>query len=220
MSNFLQLCQRVVNIIGIQGTIATVSNPVGIHRNIVEAVRTSWVEIQELRTDWPFMLGEVTSFNTIADQSTYTPTQIFGSASAALDLKTWKRKRGCFYEEQHLAHVNFEDLPFIDQSVSQRPQWYSIDYGTNNLIFEKPNDAYNIVIRYKRTPHLLTNDADVLRVPTAFERAVVYKAVEKVAAYIGRADLHQQYSREGNKAIMQMMREYLPARYIRPRRFF
>lgn len=220
MSTFLEICQQVNNIIGIQGTILSVDSPQGIHRNIVEAVRSSWINIQMLREDWPFMIGENTAFNTVSGQTVYSPVQVFGTADAAALLKTYKTKRGVFYEEEPLVYIDYEDLPLVDNTSAQRPSWYSLNYSNNNLILEKPDGIYNLKLRYNKNVEVLTDGGQVPSIPVSYTNTLVYKAVEEVAAYIGRSDLHQKYSERGDRGLNQMMRQYIRARYVRPRRFF
>jgi len=219
MSTFLELCNRVNGICGIQGTIATVSSPKGIQKIIVEAVRNSWIDIQSMRGDWPWSIGELNSFSTTADQAAYTPTEVFGSASAATDLARYLTKRGIFYEYRALAYVNYEDLPYIDNETAKQPRWYTVNSYNNKLILQKPNDSYQLTIRYVRSVQELTTDNQEPHIDRAFEDAIVYMAVEKVATYIGNAGLFQEYSRKANMRTGELKRAFIPVRYVYPKGF-
>jgi len=219
VSAFLELCNQVNDIIGLQGSISDVTSPKGIQRNIVDAVSSSWTDIQTLREDWDFMNAEISSFSTVADQVIYTPAQVFGSTVAAENLSVYKHKRGFFRDNIMLGYVPWEDLPFADNTKADAPVWFSVDPTTNNIHFQRPDDAYNITIRYKKSPQILTDNTDIPNIPQQFQRAIVYKAVQKVATYLGNVGMYQNYSVEGNLIIGQLLRHYVRARRVYPRNF-
>lgn len=219
MSTFLELCNQVNDTIGLQGSISDVTQPKGIQRNIVDAVRGAWVDIQTLREDWSFMNAQIDSFNTVEDKIIYTPTEVFGSLTAAANLSVYNDKRGFFRENIMLGYVPWEDLPFVDNTIAQPPQWYSINPSNNNLHFHKPDGVYNIIIRYKKAPQQLLLNTDKPNIPQQFQRAIIYKALQKVAVYLGNSGLYQEYSKQGNLVIGEMYRQYIRNRKVTPRNF-
>jgi hypothetical protein len=219
MSTYIELCNQVNNTIGLQGSIADVTAPRGIQKNITDAVSSAWVDIQTMREDWTFMNAEISSFMTVEDKVVYTPVEVFGSTVAAANLSVYKTKRGFFRNQVMLSYLPWEDLPFADNTQKAPPMWYSIDPGTNNLHFQRPDDAHNIVIRYRRAPQILSENTDTPNIPEQFQRAIVYKAIQKVATYLGNAGLYQNYSVEGNLAVGQMLRNYIRARRVHSRNF-
>lgn len=219
MSTFLEMSNEVVNIIGLQGTLSSVTSPKGIQRNIVDAVSSAWVDIQTLREDFTFMQGQISDFETTQDQVIYTPQQVFGSLTAAANLSVYKTKRGIFYENVALAYVPWEDLPFLANEEQYQPRWYSIDPSCNNLHFQRPDGTYNLIIRYKKAPQVLEAGTDEPFIPEQFHKAIVYKAVARVAAYLGNNALYLMYSQEGDKVIGQLLRHYIRPRSVSPRNF-
>lgn len=220
---FLEICNQVIRIMGIQGTLTDVENPKGIHRNIVEAVRSSWIDIQNLREDWTFMQYTTNLLNTVEDQIIYTPTEVFGTATAAEYLGTYQRKRGVFLTENGknsmLAYVPWENYPFMDNTSATKPTWFTVNPANNNIYFQKPNGVYNITIRYIRSPQDLAINTDVPFIPTRYHQVISYKAVERASAYIGQTGLYQQYSLEANRILGEMMREFIRVRHMYPRSF-
>lgn len=218
MANFKVICNQVNTIVGLQGQIIDTESTMGVQKNIVEAVRSTWIDIQTQREDWTFMQGSVTNFSTVASQSTYTPTEVFGSASQALELGTYKEKRGIWLDQWPLLYVNWEDLPFIDNTTEKEPRWYTID-PNNNLIFQLPDDAYLLDIRYNRAVQSLVANGDVPYLNANYHNAIAYKAAQKVAVYVGQSGLYQEYSQEGNRILGQMMRKYIVERRVYPAGF-
>lgn len=219
MSTYLELCNQVGQIMGLQGTMSDVTTPRGIQRNIVEAVSSSWVDIQTLREDWEFMLAENSAFNTVEDQIVYTPFQVFGSTAAAANLSLYKTKDGFFLDNRPLSFISWEDWPFWPNEDSTQPMFYTVNSMNNNLHLQKPNGVYNIIVRYKKVPQVLSLSTDVPFLPQQFHNAIAYKAVERMSAYTGNAGHYQQYSMEGNRILGQMMRTYIKARKVYPRNF-
>jgi len=219
MSTFLEICNEVNRVIGVQGFITDVTSPKGIHRNIVEAVASSWVDIQTSKTDWPWMINELSSFNTVEDKVIYTPLEVFGSSVAAANLSVYNQSRGFFLEGRPLGYVRWEDLPYALNTVKAQPTWVSIDSYTNNLHFERPDGPYNIIIRYKRNPQLLLVNEDTPFISAQFHPLIRYRAIANVSTYIGNIGLLQQYTLKADVMQGQLMREFVPVRTIRRSNF-
>lgn len=213
------MCQDVNRIVGLQGSFASTESTLGLQRNIAQYVKDAWLDIQNMRKDWSFMVGTITSFSTTADQSTYTPTQVFGTATAAEDLGSYKRPKGIFYDYNPIDYIDYSDYPDIDNDTnSTTPSWYTINDLNNNLIINKPNDAYDLVIRYHRNAQDLSSgtdpDSNEPVLPSMYHNAIVYKAVEKMAIHIGRAGMFNEYSKEANKMVGSMLRKYIPKKSV------
>ncbi len=219
MSTFLEICNQVNTIIGLQGVISSVESPLGIQKSIVEAVRSEWIDIQNLREDWMFMEGSITSFSTTQGKTNYTPAEVFGGVVQAELLGAYKSRRCVFLDNVMLRYVEYEDLPFVDNTVEQRPKWYTFEPASNTLILQNPNGIHNLDIRYRKALQVLTENGDVPSVPPMYHQAITYKAVAKVCAFIGNAGLYQEYNVKGNQALGQLMRAYIRARTIYPRGF-
>lgn len=219
MSTFLQICNQVSTIIGLQGIITDVENPIGIQKNIVEAVKSEWVDLQNLREDWTFMEGSITSFSTVQDQITYTPTEVFGSSSQAALLGLYKTKRGIWLEYRTLTYIQYEDLPYVENTIQYKPQWYSYNPANNNLILQRPNGIYNLDIRYRKAVQTLAVNGDTPYLNSQYHNAIAYLAAAKVFTYLGNQGSAMEYKVSGNRILGQIMRTYLRSRTVYPERF-
>lgn len=209
MSTFLEICNAVNNKVGLQGSISDVTNPKGLQRNIVESVRDAWLDIQRDRKDWTFLYGENTLFSTTADQVTYTPTEVFGSASAAEDLSQYLKNNGIFYSYRPLSFIPYEYVPYKDNTVGGEPLWYSFNDLNNNLILNRPSDSYSLVIRYRRSIQNLSVNTDEPIMHEDYHNAIEYAAIRDFANIIGNSGLAELYRIKANKALSEVRKRYI-----------
>lgn len=84
--NFLQLVNRTRQNCGISSTdLTTVLSQTGENKRIINWVNESWLDIQAMRQDWLWLRKDF-SFQTVAGQIAYTPTQI-----GLTDFGLWAR---------------------------------------------------------------------------------------------------------------------------------
>lgn len=128
--------------------------------------------------------------------------------------------------------IPYRDFRDIDENIANPlseaaygtgspTSWYM--YGGTIYVFPLPDQAYTLLLRYKKRPTILTADADVIAVPQEFEELLILGATYRVhefndnydqAAYLkGRYDeqarkLVNRYSRKqtGAPTIMRVNR--------------
>lgn len=85
MVNFLDICKQVEDMAGGHGTILNVENAVGLHKNIVSAVKSCYQDLQTYRDNWIFMRRTV-EFMAAPDKSYYSLFDIFDNPSSTESL--------------------------------------------------------------------------------------------------------------------------------------
>lgn len=211
--NFLELCSRLGTESGVSGSISTVTGVTGEWSRIVNWIQQAWVEIQEENPEWNWMRKPV-SFDTIANQSTYTPT----SAPISLtDFASWREDSFRIYLTS--AGVGTEWLlPFRDYN-SFRDYWLlssrKITYARPTEITVAPNkdlilglapdSIYTVSGEYYKQPVILSADADTPDMPSRFHMAIVYRAMMFYGGYESASDAYSRGESQ-YKAMMNNIR--------------
>lgn len=210
--NFLELCQKVNLISGIQGSITDTNVASGIQGILVEAVRNGWLTIQNHRKDWTFMLDNV-EWSTVADQEVYTPAEVFASHSDGENLGHYVKGR-MMYEYTPLRYIHPYSYPLIDNTSTGPPDWYTIESSDNRIWMNTPNDSYVLTNYYWKQPQVLTASTDIPDLPDQYHDILIYKGIELFAIHIGNSELYQTYSKEYHKQLGVLMRTFLPSREV------
>jgi len=217
--NYLEICQRVKSISGIHGSLDTTIGYTGIYKVITELVNDAWMDIQVYRKDWSFMLDS-SSFNTVADQRVYPPS------STLINYASGSRMGAYILDKMYLNGDSVEHLPYIkyidilELSKEQRdgrgePKIWSCSKDTLDLlIYPYPDKVYEISFYFYKQPITLSYDSDVPALSTQFHEAIVFKALELFAVYIGNQEMYQKYSMDYTRMIGTMMRSYIPHREV------
>ena len=224
MATFLKLCQQVRKLGGLQGTgPISVTTVQGTEEAIVQMVIESYTEIQNRRRDWEWM-ERSHSFFTGVGQEEYTYQNIFGTATPD-------------HSEYHKQSVRITDnegtvryLKYIDRDVLEArylnntdqklPTEYTIDPSTQGLILRPiPDDVYTVDFRYQRTPEILSLDTDIPSLPAQFHDVIIYKALMKLAVYLGIPELFQSASMDYERTMGQLMRKKVPKKVLKRRPF-
>ena len=190
--SYLGLCNRLIQKCGISGNpLATTANQSGEMARVVNWINEEYLAIQEMNPDWDFMTADF-SFNTVAGQQVYTPSQ-----ANTLDFASW---------DQNSMRVYFTTPGIRTEVFLQWMDWdYFRDwylYGNNRVtpgmpiaIAQRPSDhalalgllpedrGYTIDGQYRRAPQQFVNDTDVPIIPTRFQMLIVYRAMQRYGMY-------------------------------------
>jgi len=221
---FLELVNRTKQECGVPGEALTTI--VGANREmqrIIDWVAQSYTEIQEEHQDWDF-LRESMTFNTVAEQQTYT---VGDGASYDIDLDDfgiWRNDSFRAYLQsagiatqiilaQYYSYSEFRDFYLLGsrQLVSGRPLYITIEPASRSLLLGfKPNDIYVVTGEYYRTPHTLTVDADTPIFPSRYHLSIVYKAMQKYGLFNVAAEQIEAGRQGFSKLINRMEIDQLP----------
>ncbi len=217
MATFLELCERLAEESGGTGRApVTVLSQVGRQKKIVNWVRDAWVKIQNERPDWFFLRAEFTA--------TLTPSNASYSA-ASLSLTRWGEWIGghrsfSLYDtaigrtdESYLEQVPFETFrgrwDYLDPDEN-RPTEYAIAPDGTLRFGATPDDDYTIRGVYRKTPQILTANADVPDLPARFHDIIVSRAEMLMAKHDEAITALELASREYRELRTQMERDQLP----------
>lgn len=196
---FLELCQSTRELAGIAGTgPSTTVGQSGEMLRLVNWVKKSWVDIQNLHQSWNFLLADL-SFTTTAGKGDYSLAEIGASDLKRLDktsLRCQMTSMGYanrqFMEEWDW--IDFRDMYRFNNLVQGRPIRFSVDPKDKALCLAAIPDAggYTITGRYWTRPVTLAADADVPAMPEQFHMLIVYWALSKYAGYESAAEVKQE----------------------------
>lgn len=217
--NFLSMARAVREIVGMQGNgPATTTNAVGPEAVLVSFVRDAYIDIQNLRDDFDFLNAKGT-FNTSIGNSEYSLLNIFGSSTP--DFKKYDKDSFRITRDGKklvMAYKDREALELYSMNSSNQnvPRLFTIDYSDQSLILHPAADAiYTVDFRYWKNPEILSTEGQVPKLPSAFHLLIVYKAVEKMAIYLGAQSAYSEYSLEAARMIGQLMRSSLRSKRLR-----
>lgn len=206
---FLDIVNKMNILSGIQSTISDTAATVGIQSVIVQCAQDAWIQIQNYRKDWTFMVG-TTSFLTVQGQEVYTPAEVFVSSNP--DLLGIYIEKMIIYDYRALRYVTPAEYPFIENLTEGKPSYFTIEPSNNYIYMNLPDGEYTIEPYYIKTPQILVSSTDTPNVSVRYHDLVVYKGLELLATYIGNPELFQKYSSETSVLMGAMMREYIPSR--------
>lgn len=210
--NFLELCQKVNQFGFFQGSITSV-NATGFQETLVDAVRKTWVEIQNERNDWKFLRRNV---DISVDTSTtiYTPTTIFGDTET---LGTWDIET-ILYDYTPLTYVPYDEYIQIDLTKSSgEPSYFSIRPEDDALLFNTLDNSYTVTAYYNKAPQYLSANTEEPSLPYKHHWVIVYGALVELAVSINNPELYQRHSMLYSKAMGQLMRDQNKAKSIKQR---
>lgn len=192
--NFLELCQTVARE---SGTIAglpsftTVSNASGRLAKLVGWTSDAWRDIQNERTDWTFLRHSFEKALTI-DAMVYTGGGLALDPSVAAWLQDNKKLRTMSLYDPAIGQSDESELSYFDWTVwrqrydrgthdAGRPQYWARSPRGELCLGPKPDKAYLLRGEYRRTPQILSADADVPICPEQFHGVIVGEALRLMA---------------------------------------
>ncbi len=176
---YLELCQAVVDEVGLSGNITSVENQGGDFGRIVRFVRSATAQLEGRWINWRFLYDTYT-FETTEGIRLYT-------APESLRVRKWDSNR---------VYIDQLELPayYADDAIDYRRDPISEDYMgmPDMLIIERdntlrtigiPDRTYSMEVGYYRMATILTENTDVPAIPTQFREIIVQDAVRRYANY-------------------------------------
>lgn len=200
--NKLQLCQRLAQECGVSHTGSvpvTTINQTGELKRLVDWVDQAWLEIQEKRDNWNWMISPF-SFQTVVGQYEYTPTDVGIAATFA----NWKRDSMRTYltsagvgTEQFLTFMTYQAFRdyylFSTRSTSlAQPLQMSVAPNKNLLLGAPPAAIYTCRGEYYNLPVAMASDTDSPGMPARFHMLVVYRAMVEYGMFEAAPEVVQR----------------------------
>jgi hypothetical protein len=219
---FLEIVRAERLLSGMQGTgPSTVVDAQGIEELLVRFARDAYVDIQNLREEWDFLVAK-DSFNTVVGQTEYSLLNIFGTSTP--DFKKYNVDSFIITDANgkkvYLENISRESMEAISMNNTNEkiPSKFAVDEMNAYLILDPiPDNLYTIAFRLWRNPEILLTDTQVPSIPPAFHQLIVYKAIEKLSVYLTSPELFTNYAAETAKMQGQLMRMYIPKKTLMAR---
>lgn len=209
--NFLEICQTVDTLSGIQGSIADTASTLGIQSVIVESVKEAWLLIQNYRKDWTFMI-DTTHFSTVPNQSEYTVAEVFTN-DPTKELGMYLKDK-MFYENRPVPFAEYSEFPYIPNTQSGALRWWTYEPSNNIIHLSLPNDIYRLDFYFIKNSQVLVNSVDIPELPERFHQLIVYKALELLNTYLGNAEMTAKASQQYTRLLGSLLRVYIEQRSV------
>lgn len=208
MSTFLAICQEVSDIVGLQGTIQSVSTVSGYQSTLVQYVKNAYEDIQSYRDEWRFLRTFV-NINLTAGDTSYTPIS---------NIEKWDMTH-IYYDNSPLTIVSYDYYIESEQLTASQssPSLVAQDYSNKNLHFNPADSSYTITAYYWSIPETLSNNTDIPSIPVEYHKLIIYRAATDFAAFIGNGNLYQAYNAKASTLTGKLLRNYNPGKRILPR---
>lgn len=221
---YLQLCQKVNTIVGMQGSFDSVVGAAGYQATIATMVADAWMDIQNLRRDWSFLKTSV-DISTTAGKSEYTIFNILGSNTSTIG--SWIPNMFFYNESADQKHLlqncGYDNYirESVDQDTQSSPRKYAIDPVDQHIYLNPPDGVYSITGYYYSKPIDMSlqssPDSYTPIAPVEFHRLIIYQAAAEFSAFLGNGDLFTIYSQKASSLLGDLMRKTIPARRVRTR---
>jgi len=215
--NNLELCQSLRELAGIRGTgPSTVVGQTGEMLRVVNWIKKSWVDIQNLHKSWTFLINDL-AFTTAASKGDYTLADMNASNLRQLDLKSLRCEITSmgFRNRQFMEDWDwdqFRNLYRFNNLTEGRPIRFSVDPKDRSLCLAAIPDAtgYTITGRYWSKPIEFTADADVPAIPEQYHMLIVYWALSKYAGYESAPEAKQEALENKARMLSALEADQLP----------
>lgn len=199
--NRLQLTQRLLRECGVSGTgPSTTISQSGELGRLVDWIDTAWLEIQEERPNWNWMVGSF-SFETTASDYEYTTTDVGIDTTFANwrieTLRSYLTAAGVGTERymNFMEYDSFRDYYLFNTRTTSLSQPYEFTVSPPDkrlLLGPNPNDIYTVRGEYYKLPVAMTADADTPGMPERFHMAIVYRAMMDYASYESAPEVYER----------------------------
>lgn len=211
--NFLSITQKVNLHVGLQGSVISVDAS-NYQEYLAEAVRSSWIDIQNMRENWKFMWDTVT-FPTEIGTHEYLDSSIM--LGKGYEVAKWKTD-SIFMGGDKLKEITFQEYRDKEEYFNAGTDNHVFavkEYPPASLIIPNPTAVEDIQADFYRTPQVLTLNTDVPLLPEEFHYYIVWKALEDVAAYLGNRSIYERHSWKADIIENKLMRSQVPAQKLK-----
>lgn len=221
MATFLELVRDVARESGtLAGGIAlpTVANPTARADKLISWTRKAWVNLQNDRQDWPWMIREFSYAIAISDNR-YTPADL-----GITRFSVWRGDRPRFptftlydpaigkKDEGAIHQVDYDTWRFQygrGAPDPNRPIIWAISPMNEIVLGPTPDKAYILSGEYRVAPQVLAIDTDVPELPEQYHNAIVCEAL-KLLGFGDESPTSQTAISEYVLAHQNLMRDFLP----------
>lgn len=217
--NYLELCQAVRSRIGLHGSgPTTVIAPTDVEKDIVDAVRDSWIDIQNYRPDWDWMRDTAT-FSVLTSKQTYTRTDVGGPSHRIrkyVPNSMWLNN-GSQWKKLVQQEEDYYKAKFKNDTAGNEPYNYAVQRRDQSLLIEKSDASYSVEIDYYKTAQVMTQNTTIPEFETHWHTLIVYLAIQKLSSTIASPSTGYEFAQAYAVMMGQLMRSHLKKKSIRTR---
>lgn len=191
---YLELTKELAKLSGTTDprSISTVRNATGRIAVLAGFVNNAWNEIQTAYRAWRFLVADlpdatrltlgVSSFTAATLNLSNWDEWVLGNAEGTARLTVWPASDPNRNAELPLSVVAYEAFRAAyetgaNRSVTGRPRAVSVDHQDRLVVWPVPEQDYAIAGTYRRSPQVLSADADVPIIAPAHHEAIVWQAL-------------------------------------------
>lgn len=215
--NFLDIVKRAWVESGQSGDgPASVVGMSGHQQRFVNWVRNSWADIQRSHEEWDFLKVSAQS-SLVPDQDTYHVS--------ALSLTDFKSPLSVFIKiNEQWSEIGFviaaSAMSDIDRLNKQKGRPCIAYFAAGNVSFDVvPDDAYQILINYRRKPQELSANLDIPLCDSMYHMTIVWGAVKRYAQSDEDQSLFNAANAEYRRCILEMLNALTPKIKFAPSAF-
>jgi len=203
---FLELCQRTAREGGVEGTVSSVANQVGMNRKIVDWVRDAWTELQTMR-DWSFMRGEMNATLEGERQGYYITALPAGAPPDARGLgvedfeefamsRLFASDADGNYAIRLIEYGAFREQTLGQVVQDQRPASATVGPGYTLVFNARPILSTTLQADYRKRATVLLADTDTPAMNADWHMAIVYKALRDYAEHEESPEIQRRARRK------------------------
>lgn len=208
---FLELVQRTARESGIEGTIASCQNQVGMYAKLVYWVADAWSELQGDKP-WLFMRTQG-SFSLAVGRTDYSISDDF----SITNLKEWATPKlyatdaSGSYTIKILDYDEFRTMTLGQTVNAQRPSYCAVAPSYRMVFDAAPTEVATVVNDYWQTAQVLTNDKDEPNMNEDYHLAIVWKALRDYAEHEESPEMQRRARRKFMNLYQKMCITELPS---------
>lgn len=204
--NFLDLCKRTREEVGYSGTgPSSVIGQLGEMGRLVNKVNSAWLEIQQSRNNWRFMLTELST-------STVASTNLISVST----LKTVDPDSFRIIDDDvnyPLQHITADQARYFPE-LESRPTHFWTDRGKVYL-YPTPDKVYTLKGDYYKVPTLMTlANTSIPSLPEEYHEAIIWLAVKNLGAFEESSNTYSHAMTEYRKIFDRMLESETPGIYF------
>lgn len=206
--NFLQICQKVNQFVGLQGTFSSAKNATGYQKRLADTVVSCWKDIQNYRQSWLFNQRD-TSFSTVVGKTEYTINDIFGTTVSPI-----RSVNSIVRNDNQLVLSKITQSEYVLKDLEHDPQQkvakYMVHPTTQSIWLPTPDEVVSLQLFYYSNLQELVEDTDEPYLPSAFHNVLVYKAAAETALMFGSSDIYMSFDKKYNYELGALLRSQNP----------
>lgn len=200
--NFLEIVQETNIFSGLQGSIDSVASATGLQASLVSFVRAAYLDIQNMRDSWAWLLTEGTF-------------QWSDLSTGQVD-PTIARYTSVTFNDRPLTFYSYDVWTTITRTPSDTPGSFTIRPETNGIIISPVISIVTLGYRGFKIPEILTTNTQIPLMPAQFHMLIVYKAAMEMGSLMGNPEIRNENASRYDTLLLQCMRsQNIPRTLIR-----